>query len=265
MRKSLPLLIALLFTCITFSSSVLADEIAIPGTGDGVAVLNSIGEEFTQKTGVVVLVPKSIGSGGGVKAVGNDHVNLGRVARGIKDKEKHFGLSYKAFFTVPTVFFAHQSVSIDDIGAQQVLDIFSGKITNWKEVGGSDNAIVVIRREDGDSSWGNLQKTFPGFKDITITENATKAPKTPVMVAQVQNREHSIGFGPYDVAVANNLKVLKVNGKGATDKGYPYFGTIGFVYKDKNLTGITKDFVEFAVSPNAHDAIKKAGGSPIEN
>ncbi|MCL7489448.1 MAG: hypothetical protein M8357_14880, partial [Desulfobulbaceae bacterium] len=115
------------------------------------------------------------------------------------------------------------------------------------------------------SSLGNLHKTFTGFKDITITENATIAPKTPVMVAQIQNREHSIGFGPYDVAVANNLKVLKVNGKVATDKGYPYFGTIGLVYKDKNLTGITKDFVEFAVSPNAHDAIKKAGGNPIEN
>jgi len=264
MKKKIGFVLSLLVVVVLISLPAFAEEIAIPGTGDGVAVLDEIGKAFTEKTGVVVLVPKSIGSGGGVKAVGNDRVNLGRVARGIKDKEKHFGLSYKAIFTVSTVFFIHQSVSIDNITAQQVLDIFSGKITNWKEVGGSDNAIVVIRREDGDSSLGNLKKTFPGFKDITITENATKAPKTPVMVAQVQNREHSIGFGPYDVAVANNLKVLKINSKSAADKGYPYFGTIGLIYKDKNLTGITKDFVEFAVSPNVHDAIKKAGGKPME-
>ena len=123
----------------------------------------------------------------------------------------------------------------------------------------------MYRREDGDSSWKNLQKTFPGFKDITITENSTKAPKTPVMVAQIINRENAIGFGPYDVAIANGLKVLKVNGKGAAEPGYPYFGTIGLIYRDRNLTGITKDFVEFAVSPKAHDAIKKAGGKPLVN
>ena len=265
MSKKMGFIFSLLVAVVFISLPVFGEEIAIPGTGDGVDVLSSIGEAFTQKTGVVVLVPKSIGSGGGVKAVGKDRVNLGRVARGIKDKEKHFGLSYKAMFTIPTVFFVHQSVSVDNITTQQVLDIFSGKISNWKDVGGSDNTIIVVRREDGDSSLGNLQKTFPGFKDITITETATKAPKTPVMIAQIKNREQSIGFGPYDVAIANSLKVLKVNGKGAMDNGYPYFGTIGLVYKEANLTGITKDFVEFAVSPNAHDVIKKAGGIPLEN
>ena len=55
---------------------------------------------------------------------------------------------------------------------QQILDIYSGKITNWKEVGGDDARLRVVTREEGDSSRGILVEFFPGFKDITVTSKA---------------------------------------------------------------------------------------------
>lgn len=254
----------MLMMAVIFSQPVFAEEVAIPGTGDGVDVLQSIGSAFTQKTAIEVRIPKSIGSDGAVKVVGTDKAILGRVARGIKDDEKEYGLEYKPLFEVMTVFFVNKSVSVDNLTEQQVIDIFSGEVTNWKDVGGSDAPIAVIQREDKDSSLANLKKNFPGFKDMVFAENSTLAEKTFIMVAQIANRPGSIGFGPLDVATANDLKVLSINGKKPTEGDYPYFGTIGLVYKTANLDKMSKDFIDFAASEEVHDIIRKAGGRPVK-
>ncbi len=242
---------------------VSADEITIVGTGDGVNVLDAIGTAFTeQNPSVNVSVPKSIGSGGGVKAVGNEKFMLGRVARGIKDKEKHFGLSYKPYAKIPTVFFVNIDVGIDNLTAQQVCDIYSGTVTNWSEVGGSNGKIRVVRREDGDSSLKVLKKTFPGFKELVITKKSKTAGSTPENFSTVEQKKNTIGFGPYDVAKSADVKILKIDGKSPHDPAYPSVGTMGLIYKEKNVKGSIKDFLDFALSDNAHDAIKKAGGIP---
>ena len=181
----------------------------------------------------------------------------------IKDKEKHFGLEYKPIFEVPTVIFVNKNVTVENLTEKQVIDIFSGKITNWKDVGGQDASIEVVRREDKDSSLNNLKKTFPGFKDIVFAQGATLAEKTYIMTAQIANRENSIGFGPLDVAIANGLKALSINGIKPTDDNYPYYGTIGLVYKTANLDANSKKFLEFATSDGAHPAVAKAGGREV--
>ena len=129
MRERFTLLAGILCIFTFLATPVFAaDEVAIPGTGDGVAVLEAIGKAFTAREGTPVRVPKSIGSGGAVKVVGNDQAILGRVARGIKDKEKHFGLDYTPIFEVPTVIFVNKNVTVDNVTEEQVIDIFSGKI-----------------------------------------------------------------------------------------------------------------------------------------
>jgi len=263
MRKQSIFTMSLAIVLLFFASAYSMERIAVPGTGDGVAILESVGEAFTKETGISVVVPKSIGSSGGIKAVGADKAELGRVARNIKDKEKHYGLTYTPFVKVPTVFVVYKDLAIDGLSSQQIVAIYEGKITNWKEVGGPDKKIQVIRREDGDSSLNNLRRSFPGFKDLVITENSRMAEKTPIMLAVIENIEDTIGFAPYDVAVANGLKVITVDGKGPFDEGYPTYGIIAFVYKQENYRGDIKKFVDFATSEAADKAIRKAGGIPL--
>jgi len=264
MKRKIHLIASTFLAFVLASGPVKAAEVAIPGTGDGVAVLEAIGKAFTQKENVEVKVPQSIGSGGAVKAVGEGHAILGRVARGIKDKEKDYRLEYKAIFEIPTVIFVNKGVSVDNLTEQQVVEIFSGRISNWKEVGGDDAAITVVRREDKDSSLNNLRKTFPGFQDIEFTKESTLAEKTFIMTAQIANRPNSIGFGPLDVALANDLKVIAINGKQPADTDYPYFGTIGLVYKTSNLDDVSRRFLEFATSEDAKAPIISAGGRPVK-
>jgi len=193
-----------------------------------------------------------------------DQAKLARVARKIKDNESHYGLEYTPVFMVPIAFFVNNSVTVDNLSTQQVLDIFAGKITNWQEVGGKNKIIQVIRREEEDSALINLRNLFPGFKDLVISEKARQVETTPTMIAQIHKVEDTISWGPLDVGLANNLKALKINNIDPASEAYPYFGEVALVYKAKNLTGNAKKFVDFATSAAAHDAIAKAGGISLK-
>ena len=263
MKKIITLIVAMGIGLV-LSHPVMGEEISIVGTGDGVTVLGAIANAFNQENpGITVVVPKSIGSGGGIKSVGKDKNVIGRVARGIKDKEKHYGLRYVPFAKVPTVFFVNKSVGITGLTTEQICDIYSGRVTNWKEVGGKDAKIRVVRREEGDSSLKVLLKSFPGFRDISITSRSKTAYSTPENISVVENKAATIGFGPFDVAKNAKVEILTINGKNATDAGYPSTGTLALIFKEKNDRGNIKKFVEFATSFDAHDAIKGAGGMPI--
>lgn len=251
-------------------ASLLAETLSIPGTGDGTAVLKAVAAAFEmQNPGVSIEVPKSTtenggikGSGGGVKAAGTGVAIIARVARGIKAKEEKYGLTYTPFAKVPATFFTSVSNPVEYLSAEQVCDIFSGKIVNWKEVGGPDKAIQVIRREDGDSTLSVLTKSFPGFDKISITDAALTANKTPELFAMMAKHDNAIGFGPYDVAKNAKVRIIKVNGREPTFPGYPSVTTLGFVYQEKNLTPTAKNFLAFALSTKANLPIIVAGGIP---
>ncbi len=248
----------------SYHSPSIAADLTIPGTGDGVAILNAITVDFKKATGLDVEIQKSVGSSGGIIMAGTDQAELARVARTIKDKEKHFNLTYKPVFNVPTVFYVSPDVAVDNLSEEQILAIFSGKISNWSVVGGKDEMIKVFVRETGDSSYNNLKKTFTGFGEISFAPKAIVALKTPQMVSFLKFDKNAIGFGPLDVALANDLKFTKVDGISPTDSDYKYFGTIGLVFKTQNLSDASKKFLDYVSSNGADTAIKNFGGMRIK-
>lgn len=144
------------------TSSLTAENLTVPGTGDGIVVLQAVAKAFNQAHPEHnVTIPPSIGSSGGAKAVGKGHAPLGRVARPLKDKEKPYGLTYTPIFSFPIVFAVNEGVAVDGLTSAQVTAIYDGTATNWNEVGGNDAKIRVVRREDGDSSMKVLKKHFP--------------------------------------------------------------------------------------------------------
>ncbi len=255
--------LVLLLPLIASGANAAPSEITIVGTGDGMSILKNIGAAFSQENpDVTVSVPASIGSGGGIKAVGADKFAVGRVAREIKDKEKHLGLTYLPVARIPVVFFVHKSAGVDNLTARQIDDIYSGKITNWKDVGGRDGKIRVVRRGDGDSSLKVLRSSFPGFRDVVITARAKETLTTQENIETVASKAGAIGFGPYADALGANVQILTVGGVSATDADYPSTGVLALIFKDQSKKGDIASFLEFASSAAAHDAIKSANGLP---
>ena len=257
-------LIAVLTSILVLSGSAMGETITIVGTGSGMEVLKVVGDAFSQNNpDVTIEVPKSIGSGGGIKAVGNDENKIGRIARKIKEKEKNYGLSYVPFTKMPIVFFVNRNAGVKDLSPQQVCDIYSGKTTNWKDVGGKDGKIRVIRREDGDSSLSVLLDSFPGFKDIELTKRSKTTLNDAETCKTCEGTENAIAFGTFINAKQYNVDIVTIGGKTPADSDYPYFGTLALIFKDANKIGNIKKFVEFATSAAAHDLIRQTGGLPL--
>lgn len=263
-KASLSLLAALVIFLSVTPSQVKAEELEIVGTGDGVKVLNALGAAFTKgHPGVKIFIPESIGSDGGINMVGKGERTLGRVARTIKDEEKGYNLHYVAFAKVPVVFFVHLSNQVKNLTTQQASDIFSGKITNWKEVGGKDAPISAIRRENDDSSLKVLRKSLPGFANLAFSDHALLAETTPAAFKQVESNPLAIGFGPLDVAKNSKVQTLSLDRRLPTFPDYPTVNTLGFVFKKANFDGTLKDFVEYATSAAVAPVITAAGGLPL--
>jgi phosphate transport system substrate-binding protein len=238
-----------------------AEEIVVVGTGSGAEIIKGIGQAFTKaNAGVTISVPKSIGSGGGIKAVGTEEAKIGRIARKIKEKEKSYGLTYLPVARLPIVVMTHKGTGVKSLTPQQICDVYSGKITNWKEVGGKEGPIRVIRREDGDSSLEVLLNTLPGFKQITMTAKSKTTLSDPETIEATEKTAGAISFGPYSNAKGADVTVVTIGGKDPAAADYPYVGELALVFKDKNKTGNIGKFIDFLNTPPAKEAIKAAGG-----
>ncbi len=243
-----------------------SEELTIVGTGSGMSILKAVGEAFTkQNPGISVIVPKSAGSGGGIKAVGNDEYILGRVARDIKGNEKRYGLKHMTFAKMAIVIFVNNSVPISDITPEQVCRIYDGTTRKWEEISNGKGKIRVIRREDRNSYRVILQNSLPGFKDITLTRRSKTTITDQTTLAECANQKNSIAFSTWpDVKQAPGVHALKLGGIHPTNLKYPCTGPLSLIYKQKNYNGNLKKFIEFLSSPAAKEAMVEAGGLPAE-
>ena len=245
-------------------SSLQAADLSVVGTGDGIDLLRALGAAYTaDHPDTNVVVPPSIGSGGGLAAVGSNKEVLARVARPLSDSEKEAGLVATPVFRLPSAFFVHRSAGVLSLTNAQLADIYSGKVTNWRDVGGQDVRIKVVRREDQDSTLLVLRQSMPGWKDLTITEKSKMTVTTQECIDTVKEVPGAIGFGPFTKALEMELAVLKIDGHYPTDRGYPSAVTLTFVHKESTVTPEAKRFIGYVKAAKAKTVLTSMGGVPV--
>jgi phosphate transport system substrate-binding protein len=260
MRVLLAAPIAGLSLCV----NAYAGDLSVVGTGDGIDLLRALGAAYTAAhPDTNVIVPPSIGSGGGIAAVGSGKEVLGRIARPLSDSEKEAGLVATPVFRLPSAFFVHRSAGVVSLTSAQLADVYRGKITNWRDVGGSDARVRVVRREDQDSTLLVLRQSMPGWKDLVITDKSKTAVTTQDCVSSVKEVEGAIGFGPFTKALESELTVLKIDGHFPTDAGYPSAVTLSFVHKAAGITPDARRFIEYVKDKQARVVLTGMGGVPV--
>jgi phosphate transport system substrate-binding protein len=242
---------------------VAAGELRVVGTGDGLQLLRNLAAEYAQETGNQdVVMPDSIGSGGGIAAVSAGEERLARVARVLKDSEKAAGLEYAPFARIPSVFFVNASAGVTSLTGEQIKGIFEGKIRSWSEVGGNDIKIRVVRREDGDSTLQVLRASMPGWSDLQFTDRSKMAVTTQDAVETVRSVEGAIGFAPHSEAMVDNTVVLNVDGRAPTDPDYPSAVELAFVFKTGTVEPDMQAFMDFVKSARAKQILSSQGALP---
>lgn len=243
------------------------EKLRICGTGDSQELLRVLAIAFQREyPNAEIEVPDSTDSSGGIRAVARGECDLGRVARSFREKERRYHLNDKVFAYSPLAFVVNPSVKRpDSLTSEQVLDIYSGKITHWSQVGGEKSKIYVVNREKGDSSRECLEKNFLGFKEI---ENhiAYVTYSVGETVEAIAGHRNTLGYVPLNAAQNAGLTVLKVDGIYPSEENirsgaYPLITPLGLVWKN-SLEGLAKDFFDFLFTPEAQEMMLQLGAIP---
>ena len=254
--------VVILLGIVTPSSS-RSEEIPIVGTGDGIDILRDLTSSYNATVpGVQFTVPPSIGSSGGIAAVGSGTAVLGRIARSLTEAEAARGIVPTPLARMPSAIFVNPTAGVAALTSDQLRDIYAGNITNWSEVGGSNRRIRVVRREEVDSTLVVLRASMPGWRDLAITERSKLATSTQESIETVRTVEGAIGFGPFTHTLEGSVVVLRIDGKYPTDPEYPSSATLALIHLQGTVTPTAQDFLRYAQSPAARDIISRFGAVP---
>lgn len=254
-------LFSTLFALTPIASVAQASDLKIVGSGDGMEMLQAVAADYAAShPGKSVIIPPSIGTGGGFTAVNTEREVMGRIARELSDAEKAQGLVATPLVHVPIAIFAHPSAGVKALTAAQVIDIFTGKIRNWSEIGGRDQVVRVVRRDLNDSTLVALRATMPGWKDLVFTDRAKQTLSTTEMLETVRTTEGAIGFCPYAKPIEGVVTYMKIDGVAPSEPAYKSHVLLNLLHKANTVTDDAKAFIAFIRTDRAKVVLKSVGG-----
>ncbi len=169
--------------------------IYLAGSGSCEASLKLIKAPFEKAhPGVTLNFLPSTSSGDGIKGAGEGLLDVGLTARTMKTEEKikYPGLRERMFLKDAVVLAVNKNVGIKNITTGQIVKIFNGEITNWKKLGGPDGKIVLLDREESESSKMLLRKNFLG-SDLQVTKSAILINSAETMNRAIEDTKNTIG------------------------------------------------------------------------
>lgn len=249
------------------STSAFAEELVVPGSGSPEYVLKVLAEAFNaQQAQHRVLVPTSIGTSGGLRAVETGTATLGRVGRPLKSDELARGLVYIPIGRDPVTFVGGSGVTVKDLTQAQLIDAYTGRATNWQVFGGKPGPIRVIGRESTDVSRQVINRIIPPFERIVFGDAVKVVNLDPQMLELLDRFPGSLGFLNRSALAAAKTKLvyLSLDGVPSTPQNveagrYPLWLEFGFVYKAGKLGPAANAFVDFVRSPAGMRILREQG------
>lgn len=228
-------------------------------------VMGFLSEAYMEEHGDIKVTYNPTGSSSGIQAVSEGRCDIGLASRDLKDEEKS-NLNGTVVAIDGIGIIVNPDNPVKDLSMEQVGSIYSGKITNWKEVGGSDAPIVCIGREAASG-------TRDGFEEVTGTKDKCKYSQeltsTGDVVQTVAGNPNAIGYASV-ASVNDSVKALSIEGVTPTTEtiqGGTYKIQRNFVMvtkKDATLSGAAQEFFDFATSAGADSLITEAGAVPVK-
>ena len=243
------------------NETTLSGTVSTDGSTSMEKVINSLGESFMAMNKDVKFTYNPTGSGSGIQAVSEGRCDIGLSSRALKDDEKASGLVETVVALDGIAIVVNPENPVSDLDIDTIAKIYTGEITNWKDVGGNDAEIVLIGREAGSG-------TRDGFESITDTKDACQyrqeLTSTGDVINTVSQNPDAIGYASLS-AVGDSVKALTVGGVEATEatvKDGSYVVQRPFVLVTKEGTKLSpaaQAFFDYALSADAASIIAAAG------
>jgi phosphate transport system substrate-binding protein len=241
------------------------------GSGVNLGITRLLAEAFTKgHPQIKITVPGSIGTRGAIKATAESAISIGLISRPLEKEELTMGFTARRYARVPIVLAAHPNVKDEGITSQELIEIYKGTKTQWKD----GNQIIVQAREKSDSGFLILQDKIPGFKEVYRESHEAKR---WTLFYTDQEANQAIEKTPYAISVSDlgmikteqlKIKVLKINGIAPTPENllngsYPLERELIFIYLEKSLPKELKGFLAFVSSDAGRKILKSHGYLPV--
>ena len=243
----------------------LSGAVATDGSTSMESVIGILGESFMQLHPDVTFTYNPTGSGSGITAVQEGRCDIGLSSRALKDEEAASGLKGETVALDGIAIIVNNENPVTVLSLEQIAQIYTGEITNWSEVGGNDEEIVLIGREAGSG-------TRDGFESITGTEDLCQyrqeLTSTGDVITTVSQNPAAIGYASL-ASVSDDTKTLTVDGVEPTedtvrDGSYKIQRPFVLVTKDgEALSAQAQAFYDYAMSSDVADLIAQAGAVAI--
>jgi phosphate transport system substrate-binding protein len=250
------------------------ETVVIAGSTSVQPLSEVMAEEFMADNEGTSVEVQGGGSGQGIKSIEEGIADIGSLSREVKDEEKG---SVKEEYIIAmdgVAVVVNTETETEDITIEELEKIYTGEITNWKELGGKDAEITVVSREEGSGTRGAfteitgvLVKDDEGNETDNTTADALVQPSTGSVIKTVSSTPDSIGYVSL-AAVSDEVKALKVEGVEAS-KDTVLDGTYKisrpFVYVTGNdISESAKAFIDFVLSDKGQELVEENGFIPVQ-
>lgn len=221
----------------------LSGSISMVGSTSMEKLANALSEAFMEKYPNVTVTAEFVGSGAGIEAVTNGTADIGNSSRNLKDEEKAAGVVENVVAIDGIAVCVDPANEVTDLTKEQLTNIYNGTITNWKDVGGADEPIIVIGREAGSGTRGAFEELIDL---VDGCKYANELDSTGAVIAKVASTPGAIGYASLD-ALDDSVKALSLEGVEATAeniKAGNYFLSRPFVMATKGEISEQNDLVQ---------------------
>lgn len=221
----------------------LSGTISMSGSTSMQKLAQALAEAFNAKYPGVTVTPEFTGSSAGIEAVTAGTVDIGNSSRNLTDEEKGAGIVENIVAIDGIAVITNKETNVAELTKQQLSDIYTGAITNWSELGGGDEAIVVIGREAASGTRGAFEELLE-IQDKC--QYANELDSTGAVLAKVASTPGAIGYVSLDV-VDDTVTAMKLEGVEPTVdniKAGNYFLSRPFVMATKGEISEQSDVVQ---------------------
>ncbi len=242
-------------------AAAVSGTVSTDGSTSMEKVIGALSESYMAANKDVTVNYNPTGSGAGITAVQEGTCDIGLSSRALKDEEKAAGLQETVLAYDGIAIIVHPDNLVSDLTLEQIAQLYTGEITNWKDVGGNDAQVVLIGREAASG-------TRDGFESITGTKDKCQyrqeLTSTGNVITTVSQNPDAIGYASL-ASIKDSVKALNVDGvtpSEASVKDGSYKVQRPFVLvtvEGKALSSAAQSFFDYATSADAADIIAKAG------
>ena len=265
-------LVTLLALFFTTAGAVHAETVTIGGSGGMIPLLTALGAAYMKNHphDTILVNKKSLTQSGGILAAKNGAVDIGMSARDLEVRELSFAIDAYHIANVAAVVAVHSNVGIRNITSDQFCAIYSGKITNWKELGSHNARIALFTRPDSDSTKQAFRNGIPCFSNLQEAPEAINMYSSVAMLSSLQVTPDSIGIIDAIALEQSQGKAhpLKLDGRTASAKEiasgrWPIVKQYTLVI-NKNRKAAVDRFMRFIKSRQGAAVIASHNGIPVK-